>query len=371
MLTVFDNFYNFILFSVKTHLDFLRALAVAAGIFLLALLVRGLFTRVIFNLFLKLSSKTSTDVDNEILLAFKKPLKTFFVFLGLFLALRYLPLTDNQDASVTSLFRASAIGLLAWGFYNLSSPGSALFRPLLRKINLENDRVLLPFLAKILRFIIIALAISIIVDDWGFNVSGLVAGLGLGGLAVALAAQDAIGNIFGGIIIIVDKPFTVGDWIQTPSVEGTVEEVNFRSSKIRTFSHALVTIPNSVLANEAITNWTRMGKRRITFNLGVAYTTPKHKLENCVRRIRELLENHPGIHKETIFVRFDSFNESSLDIFLYFFTVTTNWGEYLAVKEEINFKILEILEQEQVSIAFPSRILYFENALPLENHNKT
>jgi MscS family membrane protein len=166
--------------------------------------------------------------------------------------------------------------------------------------------------------------------------------------------------MFGGMVIFLDKPFTIGDWISTPSVEGTVEDITFRSTKIRTFAHALVTVPNATLANEPITNWSRMGKRRITFHLGVTYTTSRSKLEKCVQAIRAMLEEHPGIHKETIFVYFERFNESSLDIFLYFFTNTTDWKEYLSIREDVNFKIMQILEQEGVSVAFPSRSIYIE-----------
>ena len=230
-------------------------------------------------------------------------------------------------------------------------------------INLKIDKILLPFLSKVIRFIIIVLALSVILQEWDYDINGFIAGLGLGGLAFALAAQQTLANLFGGIVIITDKPFSIGDWILTPSVEGTVQDINFRSTKVRTFAQAVVTIPNATLANEPITNWTRMGKRRITFNLGVTYSTPKEKLEICVQEIKNMLQKHPGIHPETIFVNFDSFGASSLDIFLYFFTKTTNWGEFLQIKEDVNLKIMSILEKEGVSIAIPSTSIYFKNEL--------
>nr|WP_316252536.1 mechanosensitive ion channel family protein [Bacillus aquiflavi] len=218
--------------------------------------------------------------------------------------------------------------------------------------------MLIPFLSKTIRFIIIAIGISMIAEEFGYDVNKFIAGLGLGGLAVALAAKDALGNLFGGVVIITEKPFSIGDWIMTPSVEGTVEEISFRSTRVRTFAQALVTVPNATLAVETITNWSKKGKRRISFHLGLTYDTPKEKIEKIVRRIEELLRSHPDIHQETIFVKFDQFNESSLDIFLYFFTKTTNWGDFLTIKEEINFKIMDIIEEEEASIAFPSRTLY-------------
>lgn len=334
---------------------------ISAVIFLLFMLLRNLFTNYIFNLILKFFSKTNIEVVKKILLAFEGPMRVFFVVLGIYVALAYLPLTEAQHQLFHRLFRTAIIILITWSLYNLQDINSVLFEKLQNRFHVEVDKILLPFISKTLRIITVLLAITIVAQEWDYDINGLIAGLGLGGLAFALAAQNTLANLFGGVVIITDRPFTIGDWIETPTVEGTVEDINFRSTKIRTFAHALTTVPNSTLANEAIINWSRMGKRRITFNLGVAYTTPRDKLENCVAQIRAMLEEHPEVHKETIFVRFDSFGESSLDIFLYFFTVTTNWGEFLSVKEDVNFKIMQILDNEGVSVALPSRSLFYDN----------
>lgn len=338
-------------------------LGVATGIFLLFLLLRKIFTRYIFNLVLRITKKTSTSVDEYIVTAYQKPMRAFIWILGLYLALMYLPLGVTANHFISQVFSSVIIILIAWGLFILTNTSSTWMEKIGERFELQIDRILLPFISKTLRFLIIALAITIIAEDWGYNISSLVAGLGLGGLAFALAAKDYVGNLFGGVVILTEKPFSLGDWIKTPSVEGTVEDITFRSTRVRTFAQAVVTLPNSTLANEPITNWSRMGKRRITFHLGVEYGTPREKLEKCVNDIRTMLENHPEIHQETLFVHFDRFNDSSLDIFLYFFTKTTNWGEWLRVKEDCNFKIMEILEKEGVSVAFPSRSIYFETPL--------
>lgn len=335
-----------------------KEIGTAISVFLVFLLLRRVFTRYVFKIILRLARKSPTDIDTTFLLACEGPLRVLFIVLGVYFALLILPLAPYYDFLVLKFFRASLILLVAWAGYNMA--GMLLFEEMTKKLGLQVDRILIPFISKVIKFVIIALAVSIIAQEWGYEISGLIAGLGLGGLAVALAAKDALANIFGGVVIITDKPFTIGDWIETPSVEGTVEDITFRSTKIRTFANSMVTVPNAKLADEAINNWSRMGKRRITFHLGVTYTTPAEKLKKCVQHIRELLENHPGVHKDTIFVRFDRFNDSSLDIFLYFFTKTKIWGEFLEVKEEINFKIMEILENEGVSVAFPSRSIYLE-----------
>ncbi len=328
-------------------------------IFLLFLLLRKTFTQYVFRGLMKLLNKTGLDPKINLLSCIENPLRNWFVILGLYFALLILPLGQYFQVLVTQTFRASIIVLIAWGLYNMAGP--YLFEAINSKIETKMDAILIPFLSKVLRFLIIFLALSLVASEWGYDVTGIVAGLGLGGLAFALAAQDTAANIFGGIVIITDKPFDIGDWIFCPSVEGTVEDISFRSTRVRTFANSLVTVPNSTLANEPITNWSKMGKRRVSFNLGVTYDTSRDQLKKCVEEIRQMLENHPDVHKDVIFVKFDSFNDSSLDIFIYYFTVTTQWGTHMNVKEEINLNIMKILEDQGVSVAFPSRSLYLEN----------
>ncbi|MBA4536502.1 mechanosensitive ion channel family protein [Bacillus aquiflavi] len=338
--------------------DTLVKILITIGIFLLFVIFRKIFAKYIFKIILRLSKKTPTDFFTHLLTSFENPIRWFFIIIGIYLSARYFPYFNHENPLFLKLMRSSLIVLVIWGLYNFSSSSSLLFRKLNNRLNIEIDQMLIPFLSKTIRFIIIAIGISMIAEEFGYDVNKFIAGLGLGGLAVALAAKDALGNLFGGVVIITEKPFSIGDWIMTPSVEGTVEEISFRSTRVRTFAQALVTVPNATLAVETITNWSKMGKRRISFHLGLTYDTPKEKIEKIVRRIEELLRSHPDIHQETIFVKFDQFNESSLDIFLYFFTKTTNWGDFLTIKEEINFKIMDIIEEEEASIAFPSRTLY-------------
>ncbi len=341
----------------------LQDILIALAVFLFFLLARNWMVRFFFKLFSNITGSNMVELDNEVKSSFYGPLKTLLLLLGLFLALTFLPLNEEAREIITQLFRVSVILLIAQGAYNLLNPDSFIFREMEEKFNLQDDKILLAFLSKLVRFVMVALVISIIAEEFDYNVGQFVAGLGIGGLAVAFAAKDTISNFFGGLVIIIDKPFNVGDWIYTPSVEGTVEDVNIRNTKIRTFAKGLVTVPNAALAQEPVTNWSEMGKRRITFHLGVTYATPREKLQKCVEEIRRLLDNHPEVHQETKMVYFEHFSESSLDIFLYFFTIPTDWDEHLRVREDINFKIMQILENEGVSVAFPSRSIYFENSI--------
>jgi len=322
------------------------------------LLLRKLFSCYIYNWLVKINNRVGNSVNGKILLAFKKPVETLFIILGMYIALLYIPLPLAADVFIHRLFRSILVVILAWGFYDLCGNNSLLSVELKERLNL--DQMLIHFFSNAIRFVILALAVVIIAQEWDYDVNGFIAGLGLGGLAFALAAKDALANIFGGIVIIMEKPFVIGDWIATPSVEGTVETISFRSTKIRSFSQSLITIPNSILAGEAITNHSRMGKRQINFYLGLTYGTSGNKVEICVKRLKQMLIDHPGVHPETILVNFEKFNDSSMDIIVYCFTNTTVWAEYLEVRQDINLKIMAILDQEEVSLAFPSRSIYME-----------
>lgn len=345
----------------KTYLlhDDVINVAIAIGILLLFLVIRKVFIKYIYHLFLKLSRKSPTEFFTQLFLAYEKPFQWLFVIIGIYVAVDYFPYIEQSNELFSHLIQSSVVIIIAWGLVNLTSEVTPLFfSKINRKTNIEIDEIIIPFLSKGIRLVIIAIAISIIAEVFGYGIGGFVAGLGLGGLAFALAAQDALSNLFGGFVIITERPFSIDDWILTPSVEGTVEDINFRSTKVRTFAQALVTVPNSTLANEPITNWSKMGKRRVTSTIRFTYDSPLDQVKKVVERIKDLLKTHPDIHQETIFVTFDDFKDNGAEIMLYFFTKTTVWGEYLDVKEEINFKIMEIIKEEGVSIAIPSRRLY-------------
>jgi MscS family membrane protein len=221
-----------------------------------------------------------------------------------------------------------------------------------------------------LGIVVIVIGGMVVVQEWDFDITGIVTGLGLGGLAFALAAKDTLSNIFGLLMIITDKPFKIGDWIKTPHVEGTVEDIGFRSVKVRTFAQALVSVPNSIIANNTITNWSRMGKRRIKFNAAFTYSSTKEQLDAFTQKAERYLRNHNDIDQGTIFVKFSGFNDSSLDVFFYFFTKTTNWGEFLTVQHEVKLEIAKIAEGLNLSFAFPSQSIYMETSPTKEDRLK-
>jgi MscS family membrane protein len=340
-------------------------LGVSIVIFLFFWLFRNKFTKYILYLLVKICN-TKATANEYLITAFRCPLVNTIVALGTYLALRNVfPLT--YDHLLDQLLRSFIVLFMAHGLHTLVKLYGNNVEELGNLLDINVDKILIPFFSKMIRFLILALAFVTICSNWGYDINGFIAGLGLGGLAFALAAKDLLANIFSGMVIIADRPFSIGDWIKTSDLEGTIEDINFRSTKIRTFEHALVTVPNSNLINAPIINFTKREMRRITFNLGVTSDTPSHALKKCIEKIQHMLVQHPSIDNKTIFVKFDSFGESGLHIFMYFFTKTTIWEEYLNIKQDVNFQILKILEEENVSIAFPRTSHYFETPLQIIN----
>ena len=180
---------------------------------------------------------------------------------------------------------------------------------------------------------------------------------------MAFAAKDALANVFGSLVILLDRPFKVGDWVLANGIEGIVEKVSFRSTCIRTFPQELVYVPNSLLSNTPITNFTMREKRRIDFTLGLTYSSTASQIEELVAKLKEYLASNDKLYQDDIRVHFVNYNESSLDVRVTCYARTGSQVEYLNILQEINLKIMSILEEVGVSCAFPSRSIYFENAL--------
>ena len=217
-----------------------------------------------------------------------------------------------------------------------------------------------------MKVFIISLGSVAVLQNFGINVSAFIASLGLGGLAFALAAKDTAANLFGGFAILTDNIFKIGDWIKIGDVEGIVEDIGMRTTKIRAFDKRLIVLPNATIANSAVDNFSRRDRRRISMKIGLTYSTTPQQMQNILKDIREMLFNHPQIHKDPLFVYFDEFDDSSLNLFIYIFTKTAIWEEYLKIKEDINLKIIDIIQKNNSNFAFPSQSIYFENKLELK-----
>jgi MscS family membrane protein len=338
----------------------LKDIAIAIGIFFFFLLLRSIFCKTLLASLKIFVSRTKTTMDNKILNALEEPMKFSFVLLGFYFAKQWLKL-EAINTFLDRLIYSLATVLVFWVLYRFISEFKAIFSTFSSRFGNKMSTDIENFIVKTLRTIVIALGVVAFLQAWGINVSAFIASLGLGGLAFALAAKDTAANLFGSLVLFTDRPFKIGDWIQANEVEGIVEDIGIRSTKVRTFAQALITVPNATVANAAITNWTRMGKRRIRMSLGLTYGTTTKQMETILQEIRSYLQNNEAIHPETIMIYFDEFGPSSLNIFCYFFTKTTVWSEYLAVRESVNLELMRIIENRGAAFAFPTQSLHVES----------
>ena len=261
-----------------------KYVGIAIGVFALFVLLKKIFAKYVFKIILRLVNKTKFNADTKIVAAFQKPVTNFFEVLGFYFAFKILTMAGIPISIIfiDKVFSSAIIILISWGLYNLTEESSLLFEKMHKAYDIKVDKILFPFMSKTLRLVLVALVITIIAETWGYNIQGFVTGLGLGGLAFALAAKDAAANVIAGIFIILDKPFTIGDWISSDNLEGSIENISFRTTKIRAVDQSLIIVPNSKLTNEPVINFSRRGKRRVNLNLELTYRTSREKLEICV-----------------------------------------------------------------------------------------
>lgn len=220
------------------------------------------------------------------------------------------------------------------------------------------DDLLVPLIRKSLKILIVVIGIVLVSQAFDQDLTGLLAGLGIGGLALALAAQDTIGNLFGSLTVLLDRPFQVGDWIKVEDVEGTVEEVGFRSTRVRTFYNSLISLPNSHLTSAAVDNLGLRQYRRWSTRLGLAYDTTPESIDAFCEGVRELIRQHPQTWKGSFHVYFNEFGASSLEVMLYVFFQTPDWAEELKARHRLAVDIVRMARELGVEFAFPTQTLY-------------
>lgn len=337
---------------------------VAIIIILLFILLQKLFFSAVKKFILSLFKKVNVNIEDDKIQVMRTPVKLLFFVVGLWAAALYLKLPEDISYMIIHAIRSLFIFLLFWSCYRLMDVLLGILHKQSARTGSKTDDMLIPLLFKLIKVVLAIVGFILIIQEWNYDITTLLTGLGLGGLAFALAAQDTLSNLFGSVMIMMDRPFYVGDWILAAGTEGVVEEIGFRSTKIRTFSQAVVSIPNSTLSKEPVTNWSRMGKRRVTFRLGLVYSTPADRVREFVERARQLLDQNEAISKDTS-VFFDEFGNDGLEVLFQFYTNTTIWKEYLAIKEAINLQLMELLKEMDISVAFPSRSIYLEEAISM------
>ena len=327
--------------------------------------IRRWVVRVVGTTLKSLTRRTTTDLDDFLLDALIKPFELAFVIVGLYLGVQILPASEAVSDLYDTLIRSLIALLVFWALYRSIDPLSSFMGHGIEMGGSVSMRETMKgFIVKLVKCLVITLGIATVLQEWGFNVAGVLGSVGLVGMAVALGAKDFIANLFAGLTIFLDRMFENGNWIRTPDVDGIVEEIGFRATRIRRFDKALVTIPNARLAGEALINFSRMTHRRIYWTIGVEYRTTKAQLQLIIQDTLAYLTNSEDFETDPTrtktFVSVDSFGASSIDIMVYCFTKTTVWGEWLVCKERLAYAIKDIVEGHGTAFAFPSTSLYVE-----------
>ena len=341
-------------------------ITIAVVIILIALMIRGLFARVIVKTIMRVASGTKTGFDDALVKSIATPLKIVPVIIGIYIALQVTNISGEAEIYATRILR-SIITLAV--FWTLSRAVHA-FEYLFAGLRDALSPAAVDWMVKALQIILIVLGLGAVAEQWGIQIAPLLAGLGVLGIAVGLGAQDLFKNLISGLLIISEKRFVPGEWVKADGVvEGTVEKINFRSTLIRQFDKSPVYVPNSALSDAAVTNFSRMTHRRIKWVVGVEYRTTVDQLKYIRDEIEAWLWNDDRFAKPpeaALFVRVDSFNASSIDFLIYTFTHTKNWGEWLAIKEEFAVAVMDIIETAGTGFAFPSRTIYLQETDPPE-----
>ena len=335
------------------------------GLLLLALLgtvIHKVLTFVLGRFLMRTLKKAGHDIlASRILRPVAQPLSLFVVFflLSVFVPVLQLPPTMTRYLVLALRALLPLFGTIM--FYRLVNVLTLYLEGLASKTKSTLDDQLIPLLRKTLKTFIIIVGTLFILDGLEINIIPLLTGLSIGGIAFALAAQDTIKNFFGSLMIFIDKPFQIGDWITSGDIDGSVEEVGFRSSRIRTFRNSLMYVPNGILADRTIDNHGARVYRRFYTQITVQYDTPPDIIDIFVQGLRQIVEKHPDTRKDYYNVFLNDMAASSLNIMFYIFFQVPNWTEELRARHEILLEIIKLAEHLGVNFAFPTQTLHVEN----------
>ncbi len=332
----------------------------------------------------------SMDKQTVIIKNLVRPLSYILLFNGFDICWEIVYYPQNPPELVSKIFDILYIVSAAWFFVTIIEYYGTIFLTTFSRKRYQNVRAeIVNLILKVLYSIVVIIAALAILARLGFNITTLIASLGIGGLAVALATKDILANFFASVMILFDNAFSQGDWISCNKIEGTVVEIGLRRTTIRTFDNALLFVPNSVFVNDAICNWNRRKVgRRIKMTIGLTYDATADKLQKCIDDIIHMLENHKGIakksdyadastlmtikqelvsiddyegNKSTIEVYLDNFGDSTIDISVSCFTTAISKAAWVETKQSVLFEIMRIVQDNELSFAFPSQSVYVEN----------
>jgi MscS family membrane protein len=328
------------------------AMAILLGSFILVKIIYWIFS----NVFKKVTAKTKNSIDDVLINKLEKPL-TFLVLIGgYWISIHYLKFNDGISSILENIaYLALVLNITTIFSRVFDALISEVIMPLSEKSESSFDNQLIPVVQKGVRSIIWVLGIIIGLDNIGFDITAMIAGLGIGGLALALAAQDSVKNIFAGIMIFLDKPFRLNDRIQINGHDGSVEEVGLRSTRIRTLEGRIVTIPNCTFTDNSVINVTSQPALKVKLNLGLTYDTNEEQMQKAIDILESIVRDEPEI-KDDFAAGFNGFGDFSLNIlFIYYVKPEGHW---LDTQTLVNKEVLRRFNKEGLEFAFPTQTLY-------------
>lgn len=350
--------------TIPGNLWIIQVFVVVFGV----LLINFIQQRLLKHLYQKLRSTLNTW-DDALIDAMRRPLTLLIWIVGITFAAEIVG--KETSAAIFAAFPAvrdlGVIATIVWFLLRLIR--NAEENIIQKRIEAEQpvDRTTVDAVGKLTRASVVITAILVAMQTLGYSISGILAFGGIGGIAIGFAAKDLLANFFGGLMIYLDRPFEVGDWVRSPdrNIEGTIEHIGWRLTIIRTFDKRPLYVPNSTFASIAVENPSRMTNRRIYETIGIRYDDID-KMSAIVRDVKTMLEQHPDIDTDqTMIVNFNSFSASSIDFFIYTFTRTVNWIEYHEVKQDVLLKISDIIARHGAEIAFPTQTIHMADNLTL------
>ena len=344
----------------------------AAVVLLIFFIFKRVLVRGALGILRRIAQQRAQSMIANVLDAFALPLQALVMLLGVYFAAELLALPDAINTVVMDAITLASAFCVFWALFRAVEPVAVSLNRLVGRFGAGLGDDLRQFFIRGVKTLIVVIGGVIFLEGWGIDVSAFLGGLGLAGMAVALAAKDSVANIFGGLTIFADNLYKRGDWIETPHFEGTVEVVGLRATKVRTFAKALVTMPNAQIVDSPVIKWSRMTHRRIKMVIGLEYRTTAKQMEAIVEKLRTFLKEDEDVAQTDVaqMVHLSDFGASSINIDLYYFTKTTDWVTWRDIRNRHIIAFKRIVEDEGAAFAFPSQSLYVESMPEIINSQK-
>ena len=330
---------------------------IAIIIIIVVFLTKSLFAKLVIKIVNKIL-KINKDPKES---GMYNTIKYMYLFLGIYLAVEILPITGNFLVIVRTLFKIALIIFITQLVNNIIfTEDSVLFKNA-KNSNKVFDKNISKIVFKILRVVAWIIAIFIIFSELGYDLSGLITGLGLGTVIISLAAQETVTSLLSGLTILSDKPFIIGDYIKVGDYSGTVTNITFRSTRIKCPDNSIVNIPNSKITSDSVINWSNLKTRRLDYTLNLDMGTSIEKIQKLVKELKVVISSKDYVKEDSVYVGFSDISEYSSDIKIYFYVTETDYVKYLDIKQEMNLEFLQILEKENITLAYPTQTIEVKN----------